>query len=174
MFLLVSVSLLTSCSSKEDKLIGTWSRSFSKDTPYTDYRTFSLDNASHTYYHTISFEKGKSGKGTFTDVVTPLSYSVKADQIVVGSKVTGNWEVKDGKLFLFYNDDLSLTNDNNLDADDIEELEMRMSHLFFEDYERLGEKGLSYKFIEKNDKVGLEIDFGNDDVVFSKKADKED
>lgn len=172
MTLLMTTFMFVSCSSKEDQFVGSWSRSFGMNThPYTEFRAFS-QNTGKTFFHTFTFEKGKDGKGEFFDVVSPLMIGGDPDEIVIGSKVSGEWEVKDGKLYLYYNDDIQLTHADNLDPEVKTILEDQLTQQVLSKYKEDGEKGFSYEFKEKNNKTGLEIEFGQDKMVLVKEKSK--
>ena len=50
-------------------------------------------------------------------------------------------------------------------------LEEEMTQKFLDDYKKLGAEGFSYEIVHKNNKTGLEINFGNTKVTL-KKEDK--
>ena len=173
LFLLLAVVLFGACSSKEDALKGSWTRTFGLNTSsYTEGRVFSQE-AGKTFFHTFVFEKGTSGKGTFKDVVNPLVLNNNSDLVVVGSKISGEWEIKDNKLYLYYNDSVELTNGDDLHPADKARLEGQMKELFLTKFKEAGEKGFPYELKEKNNKTGIEIDFGNDKETFVKNQDKD-
>lgn len=167
--------ILVSCS-KEDKLVGTWDRSLGLGDDYTQYRRFYNSEYPPTCFHTFTFEKGEDGeKGTFTDAVSPLvlpTGDTNPDQLIVGSKITGEWEIKGKKLYLFYDDDLKLLNADNLSSADQSRLKDEMTAAFLKEYKQLGEEGFPYEIVKKDKGESLKIAFGNTDLVFKLNEDK--
>lgn len=164
--------ILVSCSSKEDELIGSWSRSFGIANDYTQYRVYSESDYRPTFIQTFTFEKGEKGReNLFTDYISPLVIGGQnPDDVLIGSEITGTWEIKDDKLFLYYDSEsFSLTNADMLGRTDRMIAEEELGQSFLEDYKKLGEKGLSYEIVHKNDKTGLEINFGNTELTLIKK-----
>lgn len=171
--LVAAVGLFVSCSSDEDKLVGSWTRSFGiNSASYTEMRSFQQEGSHPTFFHTFTFEKGNGEMGKFVDVVYPLALGGN-NEPKVGSKITGNWKVKDGKLYLYYNNDYSLTHADELDPEVRSIIEEQAPLQFLAKYKEAGERGFPYEIVEKNNKTGLEIDFGTDKLVFSKDKDKE-
>lgn len=167
--------VLVSCSSKEDELIGSWSTSFGIANDYTQYRVYSNSEFRPTFFQTFTFEKGKNGEmGTFTDNISPLVIGEQnPDEVLIGSKISGTWEIKDKKLYLYFDDEgLSLTNADDLGRTNRMIVEDDMTQRFLDEYKKLGEDGLSYEIVHKNDKTGLEINFGNTKLILIKKEDK--
>lgn len=174
MLLFAAVCMLSSCASKEDKLVGSWSRSFGLNSnPYTELRAFSSKDTHPTFSHTFVFEKGNDGKGTFKDVVSPLAIGLQSGQHAVGSKITGRWEIKDNKLCLYYEDEVTLINADDLEPELVEMLEEQITKEFLDKYKSMGANGLPYEFQEKNNKTGIIIQFDSDNLVFVKKKEEE-
>lgn len=172
LYLMTVSFMFVSCASKGNELVGSWSRSFGlNDNPYTEVRAFTSVGANPSFYHTFVFEIGKDGKGHFKDEVTPLDFGLQPDDIAAGSKVTGEWEIKENKLFLYYDGDITLNNSDKIEPGLEKILIDAMKKQFLNIYGAMGEKGLPYEIFEKNDKTGLKIQFGNDTLVFSKVKD---
>ena len=165
--------IATSCSSKENELIGRWGNSFSLTNNYTENRVYKETRA--TCFQAFTFEKGENGEpGVFTDAISPL---IIGDQnphrVLIGSTVSGTWEIKNDKLYLYYDkESFSLTNADEMRRTDKMILEEEMAQKFIVDYKKLGAEGLSYEIVHKNNKTGLEIKFGNTKVTLIKKEDK--
>ena len=164
--------IATSCSSKENELIGRWSNSFGFTNNYTENRVYK--ETGDTFFQTFTFQKGENGEpGVFTDAISPLIIGDQnPDRVLIGSTISGTWEVKNDKLYLYYDkESFSLTNADEIGRTDKMILEEEMTQKFLEKYEKLGADGLSYEIIHKNNKTGLEIKFGNTKVTL-KKEDK--
>lgn len=165
--------IATSCSSKENELIGRWGNSFGLTNNYTGNRVYKETGA--TCFQTFTFEKGENGEpGVFTDAISPLVIgSQNPDDVLIGSKISGTWEVKGKKLYLYYDtESFSLTNADEMGRTDKMILEEEMAQKFLDDYKNLGAEGLSYEIVHKNNKTGLEIKFGNTKVTLIKQEDK--
>ncbi len=170
MLLLMGVCMLTACTSKEDELVGSWSNSFGiNSNPYTEVRAIHKQGIHPTYIHTFIFEKGENGKGEFNDIVNPLTFSLQPDDWAVGSRVTGNWEIKDGKLYLIYDDEVTLLNSDKLDPELAEIIKDAMKKQLIDVYNKQGAKGLPYEIIERNNTKVLVIRFGNDTLEFARR-----
>lgn len=167
--------LLVSCSSKEDELVGKWGNSFGLKNKYTSDRVYTSPDNHDAFFQTFIFENGEKGeKGAFTDYISPVVIGDQnPDEMVIGSEISGTWEVKGDKLYLYFdNESFSLTNADMIGRTDRIMLEDEMAQKFLENYEYLGTKGLSYKIFHKNNKTGLEINFGNTKVTLIKKENR--
>lgn len=162
--------VVISCSSKEDELIGQWGNSFGLTNNYTKNRVYK--ETGDTFFQTLTFEKGENGEmGVFTDNISPLV--INPDDILLGSVISGTWEIKGKKLYLYFEDEsLSLTNADGIGRADRLILEEEMAQRFLDEYKKLGAEGLNYEIIHKNNKTGLEINFGNAKITLIKKEDK--
>ena len=68
------------------------------------YRIFWTTEYRPSYFHFITFSQGENGKlSVFTDVINPVTL-YDDDGARIGSKITGTWEVKNNKLFLYYDE----------------------------------------------------------------------
>lgn len=150
------ILLATSCS-EEDKLVGRWSYTFGLGNRYTENRMFSESGPGNTFFHTLVFEKGEGKEGKFTDTIYPLVLGTSSDQkMLVGSKITGEWTIKNHKLYLQYNDDMQLLNADALY--DVEKSQIaEVWNNRFENWKKKGEEGYTYEIVEKNGKIGLKI-----------------
>lgn len=156
-FFLGIVSVLVISCSKDDKLVGTWSYIYGLGNPYTDSRCFSEDGPGQTFIHSLEFQKGNGAKGSFIDKVRPLILGSSSDQkMLIGSSISGEWEVKGNKLYLYYNDDMELLNANALYDEEKSQVARQWSN-HFEEWKKKGEEGYSFEIIEKNGKTGLNI-----------------
>lgn len=170
MFLVLTLPFV-SCESQEDKLAGNWDTMFGiSRSSYTEYRVYRPDGPGSTMIERFTFTKGTDGKkGTFVDSVFPL---IPGDNLVVGSKVTGEWEIKDKKLYLYY-DDLTLTGTTDkLSEESQMNLEIEMTDKFFSDYMNAGEEGLPYRIVKEKGKTRLEIDFPGGKVQLTRDEEK--
>lgn len=172
---IVLVCMCTACTSDEDKLEGSWTTMFSLKNDYVKYRVFTTSEYHPTYYHIVSFKKGENDKrGTFVDYITPLILDESnSDEVVVGSKISGTWEVKKDKIHLYYNDEVSLTNAENIGDGDKDNLESEMAEYFLAEYKTIGENGIPFQIINRNNKVVLELNLDNPPIVLIKKENKE-
>ena len=155
-------------------MIGSWETTFGLTNDYTQYRVFSNSEYKPTFFHTLNFYQGEKGKsGTFTDVITPLVLpGQNNEELKLGSRISGTWEVKNNNLFLYYDENsFSLINADTLSRNDRLILEERLKLEFLDKYKTKGAEGLSYEIVHKNNKTGLEIKFGNTKVTL-KKEDK--
>ena len=167
--------MATSCSSKENELVGSWRASFGLNDDYLHERGYSDSKYSPTFIQTITFYQGvKSESGTFTDVIAPIVISSQNDEVIkIGSKLSGTWEVKEKKIYMYFDENsLSLINDDMIDETDKSLLENQISQNFFGKYKDLCANGLKYEIFHKNNKTGLKIMFGNTKVTLIKKVDK--
>ncbi|MCH5245053.1 MAG: hypothetical protein J1E84_01215 [Muribaculaceae bacterium] len=159
--------LETSCSIREKELEGRWSTSVCD--VYAMDRIFWTTEYRPTYLHFITFSQGENGKlSVFTDVINPVTI-YDADGARIGSKITGTWEVKNNKLFLYYDENsFSLINADTLSRNDRLILEERLKLEFLDKYKTKGSNGLIYDITEKNNRKKLDIDFGNSMVTVVK------
>lgn len=167
LMLLVVTLPIVSCSSQEDKLVGDWDNMFGiSGCAYTENRIYRPDGPGSTMIERFTFTKGENGKkGKFVDFVSPL---MPGDKIVVGSKVTGEWEIKDKKLYLYY-DELALTGTTDkLDKEMQMDLDIEMTDKFFSDYMKAGEEGFPYQIEEGKGKTRLKIDFPGGTLVLTR------
>ncbi|MDE6300461.1 MAG: hypothetical protein K2M19_01925 [Muribaculaceae bacterium] len=156
--------MLSSCSSREDKFVGSWSRTFGLRDNYTQYRV--IADKGKSFFQTFTFEKGKDGKGTFTDYIAPVMAS--SDQFAVGSKISGEWEIKDAKLYLYFDGELSLTNADKESEDDKFVIASALAEKFLSDIKSEGEKGIPYEFGETNGREWLKFKFKGEDISLLK------
>lgn len=158
----------SSCS-KGDELVGSWSNMFGLNTnDYTIYRAYKADDYHPTLIHTIEFEKGKKGEpGTFTDYVNRTLVPNNDENMFAGSKISGKWEIKKGKLYLYYDDEVNVIGAKNLSDNDIAVLENEMTERFLADFKEAGANGLRYKIEKEKGNKTLNIDFGNTKVSLS-------
>lgn len=166
-FLFLTLSVV-SCGSQEDELVGDWDTIFGiSKSSYTQYRVYRPDGPGSTMIERFIFKEGADGKkGTFIDGVAPL---MPGDKTVVGSKVTGEWEVKDKKLYLYYNEDLELTGTTDKLSEEMQmDLEIEMTEKFFNDYRKAGESGIPYSIVKEKGKTRLEIDFPGGSLMLSR------
>lgn len=167
--------VLISCSTKEDEIIGSWSTSSGLANEYTQYRVYSNSEYRPTFIQTFTFEKDENGsENSFTDKISPLVIGGQnPDEVLIGSEISGTWEVKGNKLYLYFDEDsLSLTSADEVGDTDRIALEDEMTQMFLENFKSLGAEGLSYEIVHKNNKTGLEMSFGNSKVTFIKQEDK--
>lgn len=165
--------LLVSCSSKEDKLVGQWGNSFGITNNYTDTRVYK--EPGDACFQTFFFEKGENGEmGVFTDNITPLVIGGQnPDNVIIGSQISGTWKIKGDKLYLYFDkNSFALTNADMLGRTERMILEDQMAKSFLDEYKNLGEEGLNYKIVHKNNKTALEINFGNTKVTLVKREEK--
>lgn len=161
------IMTISSCS-KGDELVGSWSSTYSlNNNDYTIYRAYKADDYHPTLIHTIELKKAENGDlGTFTDYVNRLFVPNNDENIFAGSTITGKWEVKDGKLHLYY-DEIKVIDASNLNDNDIAILENAMTERFLADFKEAGANGLKYKIEKKKGNKILHIDFGNTEVSLS-------
>lgn len=166
MLVVLTLSFM-SCESQEDKLVGGWSNVFGiSPSSYTEYRVYRPNGPGSSMIENFTFTMGKDGKkGIFVDAISPL---LPGNNIVVGSKVTGEWEIKDKKLYLYY-DELTLTGmTDKLDEEMQMDLEIEMTEKFFNDYMKAGETGFPYRITKEKGKMCLEIDFPGGALQFTR------
>lgn len=165
-FVISVLGILGSCTNDAKKLDGDWSTTFSLTDDYTQYRVFSTGDKRYTFFQTLSFVKteGENG-GYFEETISPMVFQSDPYQVVVGSKVEGIWEITKGKLFLYYDGGIELTNADNISFEDKMYLIEQMEELFFKDFEKIGHRGLKYEIKDDH----LKIDFGNFTEDFSKR-----
>lgn len=169
---IIFVCICTGCSSKEDKLVGTWSTAFSLKNDYVRCRVYSISGDHPTYNHYFTFKKGENGnKGTFVDGIT--AYVFDENEIHVGSKITGTWEIKKDKIFLYYDDNVSLTNANKFGETDKNLLKEEITKQFLKDYRKVGENGVSYEVYKKDGKAKLRINLCYPPLTMNKEEKKD-
>lgn len=170
MLILLFICATTSCSKDEDQLIGSWSRCFGLNTnSYTQYRAFHDKDIHPTYFHTFVFEKGTGDKGIFKDVVKALILS-GTQRVSVGSKLSGNWEVRNGKLYLYYDDTMQLLDADDLNTELIAILEEAVKDKFLSKFKEAGKNGYEYTLKKVRDKDVLEIDLGSETLTLKKEV----
>ncbi len=165
----IAAAILSSCSSHNDELLGSWSRSFSLKDDYASKRAISVSEDHETYFHTFTFSKGDNGMGTFTDNIAPMIISPQHGKIILGSMLTGQWEVKDNKLFLYFDDNVTLTNGADLSPSEINAVETQIGRVFLSAYKELAAQGIDYTIEEHNGKQGIKLDFGPSSFTLIKK-----
>ena len=164
---------LMSCTGDAEKLVGSWSDTFSMTDDYTQYRVFQQSERKYSFFHTFQFNKGKDKNGGhFLDVISPMAFSQSPDDIVIGSEIRGEWEIKNGKLYLNFFDSMELLNAERISFSDKEYLISELSKYFLKDYKKLGMQGLPYEIKENNGKYQLTIHFGNVSKSFVKREEK--
>lgn len=164
-----------SCSSAEDELVGSWSTSFGLSNDYQHLRVAQKEDDHNTFMQTFTFEMGeKNEPGKFKDYIAPLAMltSSSDDEIIVGSVLTGTWELKNKKLYLHFNN-LELVNADNLAPELKNAIKDEMQKRFFEKYQKDAENGISYEIEERNNKTGLILNFGSTKLKLIKSEKKE-
>lgn len=162
--------ILLSCSDDAKKLEGSWSDTFSLTNDYSQYRVYQQSERRYTFFHTFNFnkDKGKNG-GNFLDVISPIAISQSPDDIIIGSEIRGEWEVKNGKLYLNFLDSMELLNAENISYNDKIYLISELSKYFLNDFREMARQGLPFEIKENNGKNQLTIHFGNSTETFIKR-----
>lgn len=160
---------LISCSNEADKLEGSWSNTFGLSDDYSEFRIYQQSERGFTYFHTFKFinEQDENG-GYFLDVISPLAISQSPDDIVVGSEISGKWEIVKGKLYLYFSDNIELLNAENLNLNDQNYLASQMVKYFLDKYRIVCSQGLDFEIKENSSGSSLTIHFGNTIESFTK------
>lgn len=177
MMLIILTLPFVSCESQEDKLVGDWGTMFGiAPSSYTSYRVYRPNGPGSTMVENFTFTKGEDGKkGKFVDSIFPL---MSGQNVVVGSKLTGEWKVKGQLLYLYFDksqefDGLTLTGTTDkLSVETEYELRQEMAQNLKDDYIKACESGIPYRIFEKNGKTGLEIEFPGGAMTLVKSDEK--
>ncbi|MBD5221842.1 MAG: hypothetical protein HDS70_05675 [Bacteroidales bacterium] len=177
MMLAILMLPLAACESQEDKLVGEWGKVFGiAPNSYTGYRVYRPNGPGSTMVENFTFTKGEDGKkGKFVDSIFPL---MPGENVVVGSNLTGEWEVKGQLLYLYFDhsiefDGLELTGTTDkLDFETEYELRQEMAQILKDEYIKACKSGIPYRIVEKNGKTGLEIEFPGGAMTLVKSDEK--
>ena len=178
MMLAILMLPFVACESQEDKLVGEWHTTFGiAPNSYTTYRVYRPNGSGSTMVENFTFTKVEEGKnGKFVDSIFPF---MPGENVVVGSKLTGEWEVKGELLYLYFDryqefDGLTLTGTTDKLSFETEyQLRQEMAQILKDDYIEACKSGIPYRIFEKNGKTGLEIEFPGGTLTLVKSGKKE-